>query len=182
MPKIAYHIALLRAINMAGHNKVRMAELRRLLAGLGFGDIQSVLQSGNLVFECRSGATADLERLLEESTRAHLGLQTDFFVRTASEWGKIISGNPFAAEAKRDPAHLVVMFLKDKPDRERVVDLQRAITGREVVRANTNYAYIVYPDGIGRSRLTSALIEKKLGTRGTARNWNTILRISSLVG
>jgi uncharacterized protein (DUF1697 family) len=58
--------------------------------------------------------------------------------------------------------------------------LQQAITGREVVRANGREAYIVYPDGIGRSRLTTALIEKKFGTRGTARNWNTAVKIAVL--
>ena len=74
------------------------------------------------------------------------------------------------------------MFLKDAPDREQVTALQKAITGREVVRAKGRHAYVVYPDGIGRSRLTSALIEKKLTTRGTGRNWNTVVKIGALAG
>jgi uncharacterized protein (DUF1697 family) len=180
MPAMTTHIALLRAINLAGHNKVAMADLRQLLAGLGFADVRSVLQSGNLVFESDARPVASLESLLEESAKAHLGLETDFFVRTTREWRTIVSGNPFPQEAERDPAHLVVMFLKDAPDRDHAVALEDAITGREVFRVKKNHAYIVYPDGIGRSRLTNDLIEKKLGTRGTARNWNTMLKLLSL--
>jgi uncharacterized protein (DUF1697 family) len=72
------------------------------------------------------------------------------------------------------------MFLKEAPSREDVIALQTAIKGREVVRAEGRHAYIVYPDGVGRSRLTNALIERKLGTRGTGRNWNTVLKLGAL--
>jgi len=72
------------------------------------------------------------------------------------------------------------MCLRDAPDRAAVAGLQKAIAGREVVRTSGRHAYIVYPDGIGRSRLTVALIEKKLGTRGTGRNWNTVLKLAAL--
>jgi uncharacterized protein (DUF1697 family) len=174
------HIALLRAVNLPGHNKAGMADLRELLAGLGMQDARSLLQSGNLVFRSDAGTTAQLERLLAAAAQKRLGLDTDFFVRTANDWKAIIAGNPFPEEAKRDPSHLLVMFLKEAPDREDVTALQRAITGREVVRAKGRHAYIVYPEGIGRSRLTSALIERRLGTRGTGRNWNTVLKLGAL--
>jgi len=73
-----------------------------------------------------------------------------------------------------------VMFLKTSPSRDAVTALQNAIKGREVVKAEGRQAYLVYPDGVGRSRLTTALIEQKLGTRGTARNWNTVLKLADL--
>jgi uncharacterized protein (DUF1697 family) len=174
------YIALLRAINLGSHNKVSMADLRGLLASLGLEEPQSLLLSGNLVFRCDSQPTARLETLLEKAAAKNLGVQTDFFVRSSKEWSSIIGSNPFRKEAKSDPGHLVVMCLKSAPSREAVSALQQAITGREVVRANGREAYIVYPDGIGRSRLTTALIEKKFGTRGTARNWNTAVKIAVL--
>jgi uncharacterized protein (DUF1697 family) len=74
------------------------------------------------------------------------------------------------------------MFLKEAPKRADVTALQRAIKGREVARAKHRHAYVVYPDGIGRSRLTTALIEKKLATRGTGRNWKTVLKLGALAG
>jgi len=178
---VTTHIALLRAINVAGRNRVSMADLRDLLAELGFANVQSLLQSGNLVFDGRAGTPARLESLLEQAAKDRLQLETAFFVRTAKEWAEIVAGNPFPDEAKLDPAHLVVLLLKGAPDREHVTALETAIFGREVVQAGGRQLYIVYPDGIGRSRLTNALIEQKLGTQGTARNWNTVLKLASLV-
>jgi len=174
------HVALVRAINVAGRNRVSMAELRDLMAELGFANVQSLLQSGNLVFDSRAGTPARLESLLEQAAKDHLQLETAFFVRTAKEWAEIVAGNPFPDEAKRDPAHLVVQFLKGAPDHEHVTALEKAIVGREVIRAGGRHLYIVYPDGIGRSKLTNALIEQKLGMQGTARNWNTVLKLASL--
>jgi uncharacterized protein (DUF1697 family) len=176
------HIGLLRAVNLPGHNKIGMVDLRELLAGLGMQDVRSLLQSGNVVFRSDVHTVTQLERVFEKAAAKRLGLETDFFVRTASDWKAIIAGNPFPEQAERDPSHLLVMFLKEAPKREDVTALQRAIKGREVVRAKGRHAYVVYPDGIGRSRLTTALIEKKLATRGTGRNWKTVLKLGALAG
>lgn len=173
------HIALLRAINLAGRNPVAMADLRDLLSQLGFHDPRSLLQSGNLVFRSDTRSAAALERTLEAEAAKRLGFETDFFVRSAAEWKTIVAGNPFPEEAQRDPQHLLVMCLKDAPAAGDVKALRDAIRGREVVRTDGRTAYIVYPDGVGRSRLTTALLEKKLGTRGTGRNWNTVLKLAA---
>ena len=175
------YIGLLRAVNLPGHNQVAMPALRDLLAQLGFTDCRTILQSGNVVFGCDRRPAANLERVLEAEVERRLKVTTDFFVRTAEEWQDIIAGNPFPKEAERDPGHLVVMVLKDQTSAQTVRDLQAAITGSEVVSADARHAYIVYPDGIGRSRLTNALIEKKLRTRGTGRNWNTVLKLNALI-
>jgi uncharacterized protein (DUF1697 family) len=177
---VTIHFALLRGINVGGRKQVAMGDLRSLLTRLGFSDARSLLQSGNLVFCSDRRTGAPLERLLEREVEKQLDLQTDFFVRTADEWKTIVANNPFQEEARRDPGHLVVMFLKDPPSAKEVEALEGAITGREIVRAEGRQAYIVYPDGIGRSRLTNALIERRLGTRGTGRNWNTVLRLGAL--
>lgn len=158
-----------------------MADLRAFLTQLGFDDAQSLLQSGNLVFRGKARRGPKVERLLEMEANERLSLQTDFFVRTAQEWQAVVAGNPFPKEAEQDPGHLIVMFLKAAPDAQDVKALQTAITGPEVVRADGRQAYITYPEGIGRSRLTNALIEKKLGTRSTGRNWNTVLKLGALV-
>jgi uncharacterized protein (DUF1697 family) len=92
----------------------------------------------------------------------------------------VVTGNPFEDEAERDPGHLVVFVMRDAPSRDQVAALEGAIVGRERVRAKGKHAYLVYPDGIGRSRATSALIERKLGSSGTMRNWNTVLKLGAL--
>ena len=175
------YFALLRAVNLGGHKPVAMVDLRELLARLGFENVQSLLQTGNLVFESDGGDGGELERLLEAEAKKRLKLETDFFVRSARDWQAIVKHNPFPAEAKRDPAHLLVVFLKAPPEASSVKALQAAITGAEVVRAVGRQAYITYPNGIGRSRVTIALIERMLGTRGTGRNWNTVLKLGALV-
>jgi uncharacterized protein (DUF1697 family) len=177
---VTTHIALLRAINLGGHNKVAMADLRRLCTQLGLDDPRTALQSGNLVFRATARAAASLERLLEGETEQRLSLRTDFFVRSAAEWQAVIAANPFRAEAAQAPSRLLVMFLKDEPGPGQVRALQAAIAGPEMVRARGRQAYIVYPDGFGGSRLTNAVIEAKLGTRSTGRNWNTVLRLGAL--
>jgi len=174
------HVALLRAVNLAGYNKVGMADLKALLIGLGFEDAQTLLQSGNIVFTGGNKTTASLEQALQRAAAKQLELETDFFVRTAKEWQAIVDANPFPREATDDPSHLLAVILKDEVSAANVTALQKAIVGREVVRAKGRCAYIVYPDGIGRSKLTAAMIEKKLGTRGTGRNWNTVLKLAAL--
>jgi uncharacterized protein (DUF1697 family) len=102
-------------------------------------------------------------------------------VRTAKEWQAIIDANPFPREAKTDPSHLLAVLLKEEVSPANVTALQKAIVGREIVRARGRCLYIVYPDGIGRSKLTNVMAEKKLGARGTARNWNTVVKLAALV-
>lgn len=175
-----HFIALLRAVNLGSHNKVSMAGLRAFAEKIGLEDVKTLLQSGNLVFRTDKCSTAAMEKTLESGASRQLGLQTDFFVRTAKEWQAIIAANPFPAEAKSDPGHMILMTLREAPSRQAVAELSAAIKGREIVQANGREAYFVYPDGMGRSRLTIALIERKLGTRGTARNWNTVLKVGAL--
>lgn len=173
------YIALLRAINVGG-TSLAMAGLRDLLGRLGLAGARSVLQSGNLVFRCAARRTAALERLLETETRRRLGVDTAYVVRTAAQWKSVVARNPFPAAARRDPAHLLVMFLKRTPTGRAVKRLRATIEGREMVGTAGAHAYIVYPDGVGRSRLTTALIERTLETSATGRNWNTVLKIAAL--
>jgi uncharacterized protein (DUF1697 family) len=174
------YIALLRAVNLGPTNKVAMADLRVLVGELGFADVKTLLQSGNVVFRGKTQKTAALEQLLEKETAKRLGLTTDYFVRTAEELETIITRNPFPDAAKNDPSHLVVSFMKDAPPAASVKALQAAIVGREQLRADGRHAYIVYPDGIGESKLTAALALRHLKTAGTGRNWNTVLKLRNL--
>ena len=179
---VTTYIAVLRAVNVGGRSPVSMAALRDFAEALGFARPQTLLQSGNLVFQAPRAVPASLERLLETEASARLGLDTEFMVRTAGEWDRVIAGNPFPAEAVSDPSHLLVMALKSPVKAGAVAAVQASIKGREVVRGEGAQLYLVYPDGIGRSRLTSAIIEKATATRGTARNWNTVLKLAALAG
>jgi uncharacterized protein (DUF1697 family) len=177
---MASHIALLRGINVGGRNKVAMADLRELATTLGLSDVTTVLQSGNLVFSAAEKTSAAIEKLLEQETAKRLGVAADYIVRSAAELAKVVAANPFPQQAKDDPSHLVVMFLKSAATAKDVQAVEAAIKGRETVSGAGKHLYFFYPDGIGDSKLTGALSESKLGGRGTARNWNTVLKLLAL--
>jgi uncharacterized protein (DUF1697 family) len=157
-----------------------MSELRDLLEALGFAGVRSLLQSGNLIFQSDRSTGTALERVLEVETAKRLHVSVDYFVRSTPAWKTIVGANPFPNEAKRDPSHLVVILLKTVPQKENLKALQAAVKGPEIIRSEGKQLYIVYPAGIGRSKLTNALIEQKLDSRGTGRNWNTVLKLAAL--
>lgn len=177
---MATYIALLRAVNVGGRS-LPMAELRATFAKLGIAGAKTLLQSGNVVFAGDKRSTAELEKLFETGVAKHHKMQVDFMIRTAREWSDIVAANPFPKEAKADPGRLVVLALKGAPNAGAEQTLQAAIKGPETVRVVGKNAYLYYPIGQGASKLTAATIEKHLGHRGTARNWNTTLKLLALV-
>ncbi len=176
---MARHLALLRAVNLGGGSVLKMADLARLLEELGFPGARTLRQTGNAVFDGTVESPAQLEARFERAATQRLGLSTEFFVRSAKEWAGVVADNPFPAEAERDPAHLVVATLKAAPGADSARALIGAIRGREVARVHGRHAYLVYPDGIGRSKLTLSVLERTLGTRATARNWNTVTALDA---
>ena len=174
-------VALLRAVNLGPHNKISMADLKVVAEGCGLSKARTLLQSGNLVFEAKAKTPAALEKLLEAALAKELHMKTPVVVRSATEWRAALDENPFPKEAKSDPSHLLVMPLKAKIEKSVVAELAKVIPGREQVKLGGQQLYLVYPDGIGESKLTAALIEKKLGVSGTARNWNTAQKIAALL-
>jgi len=177
---VTTYITLLRAINLGAHNRIAMADLKRMLEKIGYVDPRTLLVSGNAVFKCDGGSCMQIEAALEAASTKHLKVTTDYFVRSAQEWQSIITANPFPKQAKGDPARLIMMCLREAPAAAQVKALRAAIKGREVVEADGRHAYFIYPDGMGRSKLTIGVIEKALGTRGTARNWNTVLKLGEM--
>jgi uncharacterized protein (DUF1697 family) len=175
------HIALLRAVNVGGTGKVKMAELREMAEAMGFTEVETLLQSGNLVFAAK-GKDENLEGRLEAELEAKLKVKAAVMVRSATAWREIIEANPFPKAAHADPSHLLVAPLKAKPATGAEAALQVAIRGPETAKVVGEAAYIVYPDGIGRSKLTSAVIEAKLGVKATGRNWNTVLKLAEMAG
>ena len=170
-------IAFLRGLNVGGKTTVAMADLRGMFADLGYEDARAVLQTGNVVFAAGGADLPDLAATPERETATRLGLKTAYLLRTATEWRQAITANPFPAAARDDPAHLVVMPLRDGPGADAAAALTAAIPGREAVANVGRDLFAHYPDGIGRSKLTLKRIERTLGTVGTGRNWNTALKV-----
>lgn len=173
-------IGLLRAVNVGVTGQVGMASLRDLLHAKGYSDVRTVLQSGNVVFKAASMNPAQLEQTLERDLEEGLGLRTKVFVRTRAQWHEVLQRNPFPREAVEDPAHLLFTALKTRPTPAQWTLLRQSIRGRERVGPGDRHAYVVYPDGIGTSKLSLTVIERALSTYGTGRNWNTVRRLDQL--
>lgn len=174
------YIAFLRGINVGGNRKIPMADLRAFATKLGLENVQTLLQSGNLVFTSPSRSSAALEKTLEAAAAKHFKIGIDFMVRSAKELNEIIARNPMPDQAKNDPSHLLIMFLKAPAKAAGVEAIRATITGPEIVHADGAHLYIDYRDGIGTSKLTGAIIERKLATKATGRNWNTLTKLAAL--
>ncbi len=160
---------------------VAMAELRKLFDEAGLGPAQTLLQSGNVVFGFTGSTPRKLEETLARVIVERFRMPVDCIVRSQRQLNKAIEGNPFPNEAKADPSHLLLCFLRSSPSPAAIDALTAAIPARERVSVNGDTAYLYYPDGVGNSRLSSNLIERKLDTRGTARNWNTVLKLMGII-
>jgi uncharacterized protein (DUF1697 family) len=177
---VTAYIALLRGINVGGNKLVAMAELRKLCGELGLEGVTTLLQSGNVVFRSAGRTAAQLESLLVAEIAQRFGMNVDVFVRSSLDWKEIVASNPFLEDAASDPSHLVVVFLHDPVDETALQAVRNAVAGRETFQALGDHLYVVYPDGIGPSKLPKTPGWNKLVGHGTARNWNTVLKLATI--
>jgi uncharacterized protein (DUF1697 family) len=172
------HIALLRGINLGPARRVSMPELRELLTGLGYEDVRTLLQSGNVVLRSRK-APDTLARALTREISEGLGVETQVVVRTRDELAEVIEQNPLADVAE-DPKRHTVYFLSGEPDAEAVRALAEADHSPEAFAARGRELYTWHPDGIRRSRLARLVGDARLGVTATARNWATVTKLAAM--
>lgn len=168
-------IAFLRGINVGGRKPVKMADLRNLAKGLGFEDVQTVLQSGNLLFTAGADEPGPIAAKLEDAIEARWSFRADVILRSLAELSDAIDRNPFAGRDDVDPRRLLIMFLAGVPETNAAPGVD-GIEGEEMI-LDGREMYLHYPDGIGRSKVTGARLERAMGVRGTARNANTLARV-----
>jgi uncharacterized protein (DUF1697 family) len=174
-------VSLFRGINVGGHHHIRMDELKGLHEALGLKDVLPYIQSGNVVFTSDDADVARLRGQIEDGFEQKFGFHVEVFVRTSAELKAIIEQNPFQSQQSKESKWVVVMFLAARPDDTAQEDLLKSYVGPEEFFITGKELYIYYTNGIGRSKLSNSLIEKKLKTVGTARNWNTILQLQQLI-
>jgi uncharacterized protein (DUF1697 family) len=171
------HVALLRGVNL-GKRQVSMAELRKLLEGLGYVDISTYVQSGNVVLSTKkaeSRVVADLETHLAKE----LGFVVPVIVRSRAELADVVKQNPFPMAAA-DPTKLHVTFLGESPDPALLRQLDAADFKPERFATRKREVYLSLPNGLGRSKLAVA-VEKALRGSGTTRNWRTVTTLLDMV-
>ncbi len=175
-------VLLLRGINVGGHNRLPMADLRALVSGLGHSDVRTHLQSGNVVC-VGTGSPSDMADALSSAILEELSLTVPVVARTAGDWNALAAANPFVDD-EDDPRKLHVTFLDSVPDPDRVVDLEAqseefapdrfAVGGPDV--------FLHFPAGYADTKLQNAVLERRLGRIATTRNWRTVTALAELAG
>ena len=173
---MAVVIAMLRGVNVGGHNKISMDGLREICRSLKLRNPQTYIQSGNVVFGTTERDVTRIARRIEDAIEKNLSFRPHVILRTTTDMREVIGRNPFTGRSGLDPAKLNISFLADTPSadvRERLLSLK---VGPEELKIEGRELYIYFPDGMGRSKLVPVL-DRTLKTPATVRNWNTVARL-----
>jgi uncharacterized protein (DUF1697 family) len=179
MKRLTTYIGLLRGINVGGHNKIPMSDLCALCTKIGYGDVQSYIQSGNLVFSTSAKPLiAEIE--LEQAIMRRFHFQISVIVRTAAEWRAYVRGNPFPEASRLAPNAVMLALAKTSPKPDAMPALRARSTGGERIIQVGDALWIHFAGGMGRSKLSPALLDRLVGSPVTMRNWRTVLKLSEL--
>jgi uncharacterized protein (DUF1697 family) len=174
-----WHVALLRGINVGTAKRLAMADLRRIVTSLGFGDVATLLNSGNVVFTASPATGRTAAARIERAIEQECGFTSRVTVLTAAEWSDIVRDNPLLSVGDH-PSRLMVSVLADAADMGRLDALQATSWAPEALAFGTRVIYSWYPNGIAHSPLGAA-IAKRLGDAVTTRNWGTTLKLHALM-
>ena len=179
MPSLT-RIALLRGINVGTAKRIAMADLRALFEDLGYGDVRTLLNSGNVVFTAAASAKGDPASRVEKALLQQAGFSARVITRTAAELGRAVAKNPLG-EVATDPSRHLVAFLHSTLEENKLKPLLARDWGAERLAHAPGVAYLWLPGGILQSPLGRAL-DRALGDGVTSRNWATVLKLVALAG
>ena len=175
------YIALLRGINVSGQKLIRMEAFRATFATLGFHQVKTYVQSGNVVFEAATTPPAKLAGQIERQILADFSFEVPVLVKTATELAQVAGGNPLAKTPGIDAARLHVTFLSDRAPAGATSKLQPLAAASEQFQVLGREIYLYFPEGYGNTKLSNQAIEKKLGVKATTRNWKTVNALLAMV-
>ncbi len=174
------YVSLFRGINVGGNHLVKMTDLKALHELLGLRNVVTYIQSGNVVFTSDDVDVPKLQSGIEKAFEERFGFHAAVLVRSSSDVQETVAKNPFQGQLDKESKRVAVLFLATQPDSVAQSALLDAYTGPEEIFILGKEVFIYYSEGIGRSKLTHTFLEKKLKTSGTARNWNTVLKLQEL--
>lgn len=172
------YIALLRGINVGGHKKILMADLRQIFEKrLKLRDVRTYIQSGNIVFRAPSADQSELEVTIKSGILDKFGFDVPVVVRGAVEFETVLRGNPYIERGDCDPKNLYVIFLSDVPEESRVAEIADLKYAEDEFIVSGSAVYVNCPGGAAATKLTNTFFEKKLKVAATARNWRTVNKL-----
>jgi uncharacterized protein (DUF1697 family) len=175
------YVALLRSVNVAGHGRLAMPVLKESFLALGYSDVSTYIQSGNVVFRSASKSPSKLATAIEGRLEQDFGSSPAVIVRTVPELQRVLATSPFPTQGA-DPSRHHVTFLAEKPSGERLAAFSAPASGRDELVIIDREVYVHTPDGYGNSKLNGAMLERRLGVLSTTRNWNTVTKLCQLAG
>ena len=170
------YVALLRGINVGGGNMMKMDDLKAMFAGLGFENVVSYINSGNLAFDTKKTAEAKLVDKIEEAVEAKFGKRVDVMVRSRADIERILANNPFDGQYESHK-HMHVLFLKEPMPKEKEKLLRASAFPGEKYDVRDREIYNLLPNGVAGSLLTKGFFEKKPRVSYTGRNWRTVEKL-----
>lgn len=174
-------IAILRGINVGGNRKILMADLKKLFSDLGFIDIQTYIQSGNVIFNSTDKNTnIEIANEIEISINDNYGFDVPVIVKTANELNDSISSNPFFQNKNSEIDRLHLTFLKEIPEQEKLLEIKEYDFHPDIFKIDKENVFIFCSGKYSDSKLTNKFFENKLKVTSTTRNWKTILNLSEL--
>ena len=175
------YATILRGINVSGQKSIRMADLSKLYESLGFTNVRTYIQSGNVVFESVPGKPDKLVRDIEQAIRNEYGFDVPVLVRTRAEIRAAIRANPFLKEAGIDVTRLHLTFLEHAPEKSAARTFDPGPLGQARYSIKDANVYLYCPGGYGKTKLSNTFLEKQLGVRATTRNWKTVNVLNDLL-
>lgn len=176
------YVTILRGINVSGQKKIKMADLSALYQSLGYANVRTYIQSGNVVFGAPAGKAEKIAGDIEQGIYKAFGFEVPVIVRTHGEMSKVVRSNPFLKESGIDFSKLHVTFLDAVPDRERLREFYPAIPGQDRCQVKGAEVFLYCPGGYGKTRLSNTFLEKRLDRRATTRNWKTVNVLNEMLG
>lgn len=178
-PSSSRHVALLRGINVGGHNRVPMAALREMFVAAGASEVSTYIQSGNVVFGASAKLAAAIPTMIGAAIERELGLTIPIVTRSAAELAAVAGAHPFSADVS-EPKWLMVAFLDRVPEPAKVAGLDPNRSPGDRFEVHGRDVYLVFPSGSGRSKLDATWLDRSLGVVSTWRNWLTVQKLAEL--
>lgn len=176
------YISILRGINVSGQKQIKMDALKKCYESLGFENVSTYVQSGNVIFSAGNPDTGELAKTISDSIRASSGFDVPVLVMEAGYLKRVIDNNPFAGDDAKDQRFMHVTFLASAPmDFDPVIFEDKKQDGEEIAFGD-RVVYLYCPNGYGRTKLNNNFLESKLNVTATTRNWKTTTELYRLAG
>jgi uncharacterized protein (DUF1697 family) len=171
------YVCLLRGINVSGHKIIKMEQLRKSFGALGLGDVQTYVQSGNVVFKTPKQSSETLSNKIREKIARDFGFSVSVIIKSSEEVRRAIKNNPFLKQRGIDSSKLHVTFLSKAPEKDRLKALEALTAKPDQFRYSGTEVYLYCPGGYGRTKLSNNALERVLAVNATTRNWNTVNKL-----